>query len=589
MDRGARDRGDAVEAVRASASLHEIVAEFVALKRSGSRYRGLCPFHTEKTPSFYVDADKQLFYCFGCGAGGDVFKFLMLHEKLEFPEALRLLAARCGIPLPSFGPRQSSERREVLEVNRLALGYFRDGLRGPAGETARRYLAKRGISGQTLEAFRIGYAPAGWTGLKARLARSLQLRAEERGVLAGVLARHPETGRTYDRFRDRIIFPILNLSEEAVGFGARVIEEGEPKYLNSPETAAFSKGDNLYGLLQAREGIRREGHVILVEGYMDVVTLHQAGIVEAVATLGTGFTAGHVRLLKRFTDRVMVSFDPDAAGKAAARRSIQVLLENGFEVEVVSLPPGRDPDLYVRERGAEQYRARLREAKPYIEYLAREAASRIDLGSSRGKVDALNEVLPFLARLDNPVRRAGQVEMLACVLGIEDRLILQELKEAVHERRRRIDPGAVDYAARPVSEVESRLVRALMDSDTARESVLAELQDGDVEMCRVAEIVKGIRRLVEEGRDLTYPALGADISDPSRELLTRIAATPHPPASPEEGRACLLALRAARFRRQMGEIQKRLESTDGAAETDELLRRKVALKRSIEALGDASA
>jgi len=423
-----------VEVVRASADLREVVSEYIPLKKSGLRFRALCPFHTEKTPSFYVDADKQLFYCFGCGAGGDVFKFLMLYEKLEFPEALRLLAARGGIEVPTAGAPANSDRQKVLGVNRKAHAFFREQLKGPAGAAARAYLETRGLTAGTIERFAIGYALDGWTGMKSHLVRAIggsARDAEALAVLAGLLARKEETGRTYDRFRDRVIFPINDLAGDVVGFGGRILGEGEPKYLNSPETPAFSKGENLYGLPFAREAIRSEGYAVLVEGYMDVIALHQAGVSQAVGALGTGFTAGHVRLLKRYTDRVVVNFDPDAAGRAAARRSLDVLLENGFEVQVVALPAGQDPDLFVRTEGIEAYRERLRAAPPYIEYLTREVASRVDLGTSKGKVEALNEVLPFLARIDNPVRRAGHVEMLASVFRIEDRLVLQALGEAV--------------------------------------------------------------------------------------------------------------------------------------------------------------
>ncbi len=591
MKTGGKERSDVVEAVRARADLREIVSEYVPLKKSGTRYKANCPFHSEKTPSFHVDPDKQLFYCFGCGAGGDVFKFLMLHEKLEFPEALRSLARRYGVTLPTHARSGGGERQKVLSVNRQATDWFREQFRRPSGERARKYLSSRGIEAGTIDKFKLGYAPEGWGELKGHLAQSLRGGSEDLGVLAGLLAKKPETGRTYDRFRDRVIFPIFNLTDEPIGFGGRVIGGGEPKYLNSPETLAFSKGDNLYGLPLAKESIRREGHAILVEGYMDVIALHQAGVSEAVATLGTGFTPGHVRLLKRFTDRVIVNFDPDAAGRAAARRSLEILLENGFEVQVVSLPQGQDPDLYIRENGVEAYRGRLREARPYIEFVAREAASRADLGTSKGKVEALNDVLPFLARIDHPVKRAAYVDMIAGVLGIEDRMILQELKDAVHERRKKMSGRAVAPAleARTVSDAESRLVRALMDSDTVRSTLLGEIEEADIERSRVVEIIRGIRRMEDAEMKVTYPGLGEEISDPARDMLTRIAATPHPPATTEEGRACLLALRASRLQRQMGDIQRRLESEKDATEVDQLLRRKVQLKRSIESLGNVIA
>jgi DNA primase len=587
------DRSDAVEAVRAAADLYEVVSEYVALKKSGARWRGLCPFHTEKTPSFYVDPDKQLYYCFGCSSGGDVFKFLMQYEKLEFPEALRSLAARYNVTLPQARDGETSERKKIIGLNRQATSFFREQLMKPTGEKARRYLASRGINREVAERFLVGYAPEGWSGLKEHLARGPANSGGPRealGIAAGLLARKEETGRTYDRFRDRVIFPILNLSDEVVGFGGRIIGPGEPKYLNSPDTAAFNKGENLYALPVAREAIRKDGFAVLVEGYMDAIALQTAGIGQVVATLGTGFTTGHVRLLKRFTEQVVVNFDPDAAGRQATRRSLETLLENGFEVRVVALPAGKDPDLYVREEGADRYRERLAQALPYVEYLAREAAGRIDLERPRGKVQALNEVLPFLARMDNPVRRAAHVEMLATVLNIEDRLVLQELKTAVRERRKDIGMKAASSleSRRPESEAEAVLVRAILDDAEVREALLPELEETDLSSGWVTEIVQAVRRLAATGSDVTYPRIGTEIGDEARETLTRIAALALPRPTLEAGRGCLNTLRAARFTRQMSDIQKQLEHC-GASEQDELMRRKLGLKKQIEALRGVSA
>jgi len=587
------DRSDAVETVRSAADLYEVVSGYVALKKSGARWRGLCPFHTEKTPSFYVDPDKQLYYCFGCSSGGDVFKFLMQYEKLEFPEALRSLAARYNVTLPQARDGETSERKKIIGLNREATTFFREQLMKPAGEKARRYLASRGIKREVAERFLLGYAPEGWSGLKEHLARGAANSGGPRealGIAAGLLGRKEETGRTYDRFRDRVIFPILNLSDEVVGFGGRIIGSGEPKYLNSPDTAAFNKGENLYALPVARESIRKDGFAVLVEGYMDAIALQTAGIGQAVATLGTGFTTGHVRLLKRFTEQVVVNFDPDAAGRQATRRSLETLLENGFEVRVVALPAGRDPDLYVREEGAERYRERLAQALPYVEYLAREAAGRVDLAWPRGKVQALNEVLPFLARMDNPVRRAAHVEMLATVLNIEDRLVLQELKTAVRERRKDIGGRAASSleSRRPESEAEAGLVRAILDDAEVREALLPEVEETDLASRWVTEIVQAVRRLAATGSDVTYPRIGTEIGEEARETLTRIAALSLPQPTLEAGRGCLNTLRAAQFTRQMSDIQKQLEHC-AAAEQDDLMRRKLILKKQIEALRSVSA
>ena len=589
------DRSDAVESVRAAADLYEVVSQYVALKKSGARWRGLCPFHTEKTPSFYVDPDKQLYYCFGCSSGGDVFKFLMLYEKLDFPEALRSLATRYNIPLPQAKGGETSERQRVIAVNRQAMSFFREQLMQPAGEGARRYLAARGLNREVAESFLIGYAPEGWSGLKDHLGRASGAAREQReslAVAAGLLARKEETGRTYDRFRDRVIFPIVNLADEVIGFGGRVLGQGEPKYLNSPDTAAFSKGENLYGLPQAKDAIRREGFAVLVEGYMDAIALQVAGIGQAVATLGTGFTAGHVRLLKRFTEQVVVNFDPDAAGRQATRRSLETLLENGFEVRVVALPQGKDPDRFVRDEGADRYRERLAAALPYMEYLAREVAGRVNLQEARGKVQALNEVLPFLARMDNPVRRAAQVEMLATVFGIEDRIVLQEMKEAVRGRRKSVDGRAMSGPRdrRPMSEAEAGLVRALMDDPAVRTALVPLLVETELPDGHVADIVRVVRTLVESGEDVSYSRVGREIGDGARDLLTWIAALPHPPVTAATGQGCLKTLRAEGLERQMADITRRIERlSDAESEYAELSHRKLALKRRIEALRGVSA
>jgi len=290
---GGRDRTDVVEAVRAQADLRAIVSDYLPLKKSsGSKYRALCPFHAEKTPSFYVDADKQLFYCFGCGTGGDVFKFLMLYEKLEFPEALKSLAARYGIPMPERSAPESSERHRILAINRRSQSYFRDQLQRPEGDKGRRYLEGRGISKETMARFQIGCAPDSWGGLKECLAAAGV--PEEQAVLAGLLARKEETGRTYDRFRDRVVFPIVNLADETIGFGGRVIGAGEPKYLNSPATPLFDKSRTLYPIDKAKGPIRKSGQAVIVEGYTDALIAHQAGFENVVASLGTALTPGQV-------------------------------------------------------------------------------------------------------------------------------------------------------------------------------------------------------------------------------------------------------------------------------------------------------
>src|SRR5437867_2176876 len=312
----ARGETDFLEKVRAVADIREIISGYLPLKKSGSRFRGLCPFHQEKTPSFYVDAGKQLFYCFGCGTGGDAFKFLMLYEKVEFPDALRILARRYGVTIPERSGGLTSERQVLLKVNLAAREYFRTILQSETeGKRGAEYLVRRNLSKETIEEFGLGFAPDRWDGVKQTLLAAGF--AEAQLLSAGVVLKKEDTGRTYDRFRNRLIFPILGLSGECLGFGGRMIGEGEPKYLNSPETPVFRKGDNLYGLSHSGEAVRKAGFAVLVEGYIDFLSLYQAGFRNLVATLGTGFTPGHAKLLGRFTRRIVVNFDPDSSRKEA--------------------------------------------------------------------------------------------------------------------------------------------------------------------------------------------------------------------------------------------------------------------------------
>jgi DNA primase len=584
----ARGETEFLEKVRAVADIREIISGYLPLKKSGNRYRGLCPFHQEKTPSFYVDAGKQLFYCFGCGTGGDAFKFLMLYEKVEFPDALRALARRYGVPIPERSGGPSSERQILLKVNRAALDYFRTRLRsGAQGKRCADYLAQRGLTSATIEEFGLGFASESWDGLKRTL---LAAGFTEAHLLsAGVLLRKEETGRTYDRFRNRVMFPIHGLSGECVGFGGRVIADGEPKYLNSPDTPVFHKGDNLYGLNHSGEAVRKAGFAILVEGYLDFLSLYQAGFRNLVATLGTGFTAGHAKLLGRFTQRIVVNFDPDSAGRAATRRSLDILLESGFDVRVLGLPGGKDPDRFIREDGPDRYAKLVSGAPPYIEYLAREAAARLDIGTTAGKIEALNLVLPFVARLESPVERSEQAKLLADLLRIEDGIILQELKRALAERRssvRATVPAGVSAApAGPAI----RLLRVLVENAEARQALVPTLKDEDLAGTDVERIWPALKDLLRSGSEVSYPRLGSCLKDAEiQALLLRIAAAPGPEASLQEGEACLGRLREAGNARRRREVQEKLEKAR-PEEVDELLREKMELRREIQDLRKGSA
>jgi DNA primase len=575
-----------LEKVRASVDIREIVSGYLPLKKVGARYKGLCPFHTEKTPSFHVDAAKQLFYCFGCGTGGDAFKFLMLYEKVDFPEAVRLLARRYGIPVPQRAHQASSARQSMLRINEAAVAHFRRILADSSGAAGREYVKRRRLQRATVEGFSLGFAAARWDGLKTALLGQGYTEAQLLSV--GLLVRKEEKGRSFDRFRNRLIFPIRNLSGECVGFGGRVVGEGEPKYLNSPETPLFHKGEVLYGLERTADAIRKEDRAVLVEGYMDFLSLHQAGIPNLVATLGTGFTPAHARLLTRFTRRVVVNFDPDSAGQAATRRSLDILLESGFEVRVLRLPGGKDPDRFVTEEGPDRYRELLESAPTCMEYLARESAERVDLATPAGKIQALNLVLPYVARLESAVERSEQVKLLSEVFRIEDGIVLQELKSAVSARRTNLRSAAVPAPAEALRGPAARLLKLYIELPEAREALDPSLGDEVLAGSSVERIWRTARNMASEG-EMSYGRLGARLSDPSdQDLLMRLASMPAPAADLGEAKECLKRLRESRLARRLQELQEKLEAAAEGASVDDLLREKMDLRREMHALRSTS-
>ncbi|HEX4825952.1 MAG TPA: DNA primase [Candidatus Polarisedimenticolaceae bacterium] len=562
-----------VAAVRNAGDIVRLVSDYVPLKPGGARLKGLCPFHHEKTPSFSVDPQMQLFYCFGCHAGGDAFKFVMLYEKLEFPEAVEFLANRWGIPLPSAAHRPEDDaRRRVLLMNEAAAGFFRAQWRdGARGQTARAYLAKRGISEETADRFEIGYAPDTWDSLGNILgARGF---TDQEILSAGLAVARKEGTGHYDRFRHRLIFPIRDAAGHVVAFGGRALGDAEPKYLNSPETPAYVKGEHLYGLDVAREPIRREGFAILVEGYLDLIALHQAGFDNAVASLGTALTPAQVKLLSRSTERVVVSYDGDAAGANATVKSLDLFLERGFDVRVAEVPDGKDPDDFVKEFGRAAYEAVVRDAPDYLEYLVRRERRGRDLARPGEKVAAINAILPRLARLDNAVERASWAGRLADALDIEDDLVMQELRGAL-----KVAKGAIrhrvagDDAATPV---EARLVRLLLGSDEARAHARKVVDPADLEAAaRVAPIVRTILDLDAQGLPVNGPLVVDALSDENdRTLLTRIAFRDDPPGGPEEVDGCLDSLRSHRLKKQLKESGRDLASLQKEEETKRLLER----------------
>jgi DNA primase len=426
---------DKIKQIKNASDIVQIISERVILKKSGKNFLGLCPFHTEKTPSFSVSPDKQIFYCFGCGIGGNVYRFLMKLDGLSFPEVVRSLGQRCGIEIPSKDltaaqKKRISERQKLQTINKLALDHFRSLLtRNKSGQKAMAYLIQRGMTKAILDDFKIGYASSGWN----RLLNNLMAKGIEPLLIekAGLIIRRKDKSGYYDRFRERIIFPIFDINSRIIGFGGRVMDESLPKYLNSPETPLYHKSRSLYGLDRAKDSCRNKKVVYLVEGYFDLITMHLFGITNAVATLGTSLTKEHVQILKGFMGekgRVILVYDSDDAGIRAAHRSIPIFRAGFLKARILILPKGYDPDSYLMEKGPEPFHGMAVKALGIIPFLLESAVQKHGL-SIDGKLRIISDMLPPLASIEDRIARRLHIQQLAERIGIEEAAVLDAMRK----------------------------------------------------------------------------------------------------------------------------------------------------------------
>ena len=426
-----------VDDLKHQADIVVVIQDYVSLKKNGANYKGLCPFHGEKTPSFQVNRDKGFFHCFGCGAGGDVIKFLQLHEKIGFHDAVKQLAQRFGMTIPEAEQTDdqrasAAEREALLKVHESAAKWFREQLLTPAAARIRRQIADRGISDATGEAMGLGFAPPSRTALKDALLK--QGYSEGLLVRAGLLVQREE-GPSVDRFRNRLMIPIRRDTGSVIGFGGRAVDpDQQPKYLNSPETPIYSKGRTLYGLDLSKAGIRQKGFGVLVEGYFDFGQVYQAGF-PAVASCGTALTPQQVQQLHRFASKVVLSFDPDTAGQGAAAKSSELFVADGFDVNVAELPAGQDPDTFIRSHGASGYGERLKHSKPYLEYLLDRTAAGYNLNSDEGRVKFLAAMLPTAARIPDAAMRDRFADRLAFKANVTDEVVRAKIREAAVQKQ----------------------------------------------------------------------------------------------------------------------------------------------------------
>ncbi len=588
---------DFVAQLKSSIDIVKVVGDYVRLRRIGAtgRYVGLCPFHQEKTPSFSVNQAQQFYKCFGCGAGGDALKFVMEIDGLTFPEALKMLAERNGIPMPKrtdYSDAEAKLRGALHDMHTIAAQVYRSALKGAQGAEAREYLSRRRVSAELIDTFELGYSDPGGQTLVRKLTEEGFAPAQMEA--SGLVRRRTEGTGLYDSFRGRLMFPIHNESGKVIAFGGRALapkngrEEDQPKYINSPETPIYRKTSTLYNLHRARDGMRKTNRAILVEGYMDVIGVYAAGIKEVVASCGTALTNAQARAIHRHADTVVVNFDPDTAGANAAERAIQLLLDEGLHVRVLALAePGADgvkldPDEFVKQKGAEAYRAKLDSASTYFHWLADRARARFDVRTSEGRMDAFKLLLPAVQKISDKLERAAVANDLAGYLGVDASLVLDQFKKAATDRRA---PAAPRTPRTEVPAFERILLKALLSSDDTRREILAELPREVAQSFVSREIFEALYQQElyhidtesgtgEPAASLDFSALDGRLSEAGRALLHEIASADEigdDATCRTQAQACLHRLEEDFRRRKRDELRARVKSAEREGNVQEAL------------------
>jgi DNA primase len=649
--------GDFAYTVKQQADIVRIVGEYMTLRKSGAQnFQGLCPFHQEKTPSFSVHASRQFFHCFGCGASGDVFNFVQKIENISFPEAVRLIAEKLKIPLPKmiyYSPeeeRQAGMRVGLIEIHERACKFFQEQLRRPEAAHAREYLASRGIMPEIIAEFRMGYAPESgfllrdalrgqydetflresglfsWKDKNQLSAVSTQL-SEKDGAARSIapsestpdeiLGRpipdnrqlttasdNRQLATMYSRFRNRVMFPITNESGKVIAFTGRTLSNDEkagPKYLNSPETPIYSKSRVLFNLDKAKEPIRKLEYAILVEGQMDCISVYMAGFRNVIASSGTAFTELQARLLGRFSKNIVVNFDPDTAGAAAAERSLGLLVSEEFQIKVLTLEAGFDPDLYIRRKGVAAYGEALSHSQKYFDYLIERSRSLFPTRTPEGKVKALNYLLPHIQRVPSRIVRDEWANEISHRLGIESAVLRQELRHAAGARSAsRVNAPA----AAGLTDAERVLIRALAGQELSRSPVSSrDGQDLDFEPARQAHFALSRERLhvgaaaeglidaLLSGQEQGLDAMSLPLQEDARSLLATVLMDEHEELTPELLENSIRSLRRRVVLRQLEDLQQQLKEAERRQDSTSaarLLQERLKLRRAMSTMGESA-
>ncbi len=550
-----------LEEIKERVDIVELVSDFLNLQKAGKTYRALCPFHKEKTASFNVIPDKRMFFCHGCRAGGDVFKFLMLHEGLSFYEAVKILAERAGVKLPRSGGDESGSLR-LIEANECAAAYFHGLLdEQKEGKRGLSYVSGRGISRETIDTFRIGYSPASCQALVSAAGKmgmsALDLES------AGLLSKS-SSGGVRGRFRQRVVFPISSVAGRVVGFGGRVLGKELPKYLNSPETPVYRKGQLLYGLHLAREEMRRKQQAVLVEGYTDLVRLWQEGIRNVVASLGTSLTEDHVRLIKRYAKEAVIVFDGDDAGADASMRGLDLLVAGGVRVRIASLPAGEDPDDFVAQRGGPAMERVLEQGQDIIDYKLERLESRHDRSTSAGRVDIIDEMLDTLAGIPHAVEKSEALRVVAQRVGVDEQAVRLQLGR--HERkdvRRREESKQAAHQPEPM--LERTLLRVLLENPELGAGISGQVTPDDFSHPEYRQIASML--FVEGGGDLQVIMSRLE-GEGASDALARMMAEDIACSDPDRVvRDCVVRMKEQRAKTERNKLRIRIEEAEKARDT----------------------
>jgi DNA primase len=554
-----------IDQVRQASSIVEIASQYTTLKRRGRKWVGLCPFHTEKTPSFTVDEEKQLYHCFGCGVGGDIYSLVMERENLTFPEALKHLAERYHVPLPEqqrVRPEVLKLEEKLFKINDLALGFFKKNLfNTQEGVKALEYLKKRGLAEETIQTLKIGYAQNSWTALLDFFqAKNVPVSLLEKG---GLVLPGAKTGEYRDRFRGRVIFPIFSLTGRVVAFGGRTVIDAEPKYLNSPDTPLYSKGKLLYGLNFTKDAIRDAGTVILVEGYTDFSALYQAGIRNIVASLGTALTAWQVAQVMRFASRMLINYDGDNAGRAAAARAVPLGFEKGLNVEVLVLPEDLDPDAFIKKHGRDKYLSFQKKAVSGLKFLVDSLAkgARMSVPEEKGRV--VRAVVKEIEKVPDPTARSEYLRMASQELGVEEGLLRGIIEQRVLKSRPD-ETGAFCPG-------EKRLFQILMEDRSVAPYVFAECAEEIFQGLQGEPVFLYILDCFKNDKDWNIHELKDKISPALMAQLARALYEKPPGSSVEEAQECLKSLRKLHLQNRLKELQQKIARLEKQGEKEELV------------------